>query len=592
MRGFGPSNSAIRNIIGSNMQFESFNRKFTAKWWAGEKLDRTIAVDLETELIKSESHTPRPVVGGAYDGQGIVYFIKPQDLTRFISNHRNSLKELYFHNAAFDTGVMEKHCDTDFTHLVMGNKIIDTAILYRLIYIATTGMCPRRYNLDLCSHELLGTSLNKNSDIRLTFDQYLDKDIKEISPQHLKYLAEDCIATYLVAKKLIKKVDDLPTSNNLSHQIQLMGDLALNKIRKRGIGVDVDYVNNLRLDLTREMDKNSNIMATYGLIRGEKGFQSKYEKVIEFIGIDLPRTGKTGKLSMKAEHLEPYKGNHFVDALLEYLELEKRRSFLNELTEERVYPIYDSIKNTLRTGCRKPNIQNPPRKGGIRESFVPSSGNVFIDIDYASIELYALAHVLKSYYGESILFDKLSAGNDVHIYAASEIFSKSEAEVTSHERQIAKICNYGLAANMGAETFRKHMAKQGVELELEETKRIKKAWAAAFPEIQQFWRRGYNRTTFVSKTGFVRANCTYTQYLNSHFQSLVAEGCKIMLYFLEKEGYRTVAFIHDEIVIEHPEASAKEAMPKIQKIMEEAMQKLIPTLKIKTDGKITTRFNK
>lgn len=575
------------------MYVKKFGKQFTIKWWQGEELSKRVALDTETELIKGPGHTPRLVISAAYDGNNNIYLIKNSEIKHFLDMHKHVTYA--FHNAAFDLRVLSQFTGFDFHEMLMKNQIKDTAILYRLAYLATIGQEAFRYSLDHCVKEIHNVELPKDEEIRLTFGQFLGDTrvhYEKMGDRHLEYAALDPVATWYIWESLNKKFYEIPTSNQCAHYIHLLGDIALDKVRNYGIGVDLEYVENLRSEWEDKMTLNAKILKTYGLERGQKGFKANYEAAISRLGIELPRTGKTNRMSMSREHLEPYRHEPFVDCLLEYLELEKLKNFLNDLTASRVYPRYSTIKKTGRTSCSKPNIQNPPRAGGVREAFVPKKGHTFISIDYSSIELYALAQVLKNLFGHSVLFDKLKEGVDIHIYAAGETFNKPELEVTLDERQIAKICNYGLAANMSPRTFMNHMKTQGVEMSLEETKKVKNAWKKAFPEIEKFWKRGYGRQQFVSQTGFVRNNCSYTQYLNIHFQSLVAEGCKIMLYFVQKAGYDIVAFIHDEILVEHPIESAKEAMPKIQKIMEESMQKIIPDLPIKTEGKLIARFQK
>lgn len=576
------------------MQVSKFGETFNVVWWHGEELGPQIALDTETELIKYKGHIPRLALGMAYAGGENVYLIKAQDMRQFML--ANSKATIGFHNAAFDIKVIEQAAKISFKTKTLQNTIKDTAILYRLIYLAVEGYEPFRWSLDHCVKEMYGEELPKDDDIRLTFGQYIDEqgavDYASMSLGHLEYAALDPIATWYVWQKLNEKMKFIPSSNECNHLTHLLGDIALSRIEDLGIGVDLEYVESLRNKWQDKMDMNAKVLATYGLVRGQKGFQDKYEDIVAFLELDLPKTAKSGKISMSREDLEPYKNEPFVAALLEYLELEKLKNFLNDLTESRVHPRYTSIKKTGRTSCSRPNIQNPPREGGVREAFVPAPGKIFIDIDYSSIELYALAQALKDLYGHSILFNKLSENADVHIYAASKIFDKPEEEVTKDERQIAKICNYGLAANMSANTFQRHMASQGVELTVEKTKEIKNLWANAFPEMKKFWKRGYGRHQFVSKTGFVRNHCSYTQYLNLHFQSVVAEGCKLALYFLQDSGYDVVAFVHDQAVIEHDIDTAKEEMPKIQAIMEQAMQKVIPDLPIRTEGQLLERYSK
>lgn len=99
--------------------------------------------------------------------------------------------------------------------------------------------------------------------------------------------------------------------------------------------------------------------------------------------------------------------------------------------------------------------------------------------------------------------------------------------------------------------------------------------------------------TAVTLTGRVRAGLSYTEARNTPFQGLAADGAKLALYRLWKEGHRIVAFVHDEIVVEVPEARAKEAQVEIERIMVEEMAGAIHyPVPVKVEGQITERWKK
>lgn len=572
---------------------KAFEKNIKVKFWKDEYIGKSFSADTETEKILSASHTPRIVLSTAYAMDGIGFIIKNQDLERFLDLHKDST--IAWHNASFDLNVIETAFNRSFHDEILGDKVLDTRILYRLLNIAIKGYTNPRTSLDHCVKQAFDIVLDKNEDIRLTFGDFILEDgsinYGAISKRHYEYAVMDAIATEHLKVSMLKTISKLPTSTNLSHNIQLMGEIALDAIRREGIEVDLEYANNLRNELEAEMEKNNQILLTYGLMRG-KGFQQKYETVVKHLGLKLPVTGKSQKVSMKASDLEPYKDMHFVQALLDYLALEHRKDFLRLLTETRVHPRYDSIKNTLRTSCQKPNIQNPPRVGGIREAFIPKEGCVLVDIDYSSIELYALAFICKKLFGFSVLYDKLQEGADVHIYAASKIFDIDDETVTKDQRQIAKICNYGLAANMGIDTFQRHMGNSGVDITKDRAKEVKAGWSKAFPEIPMFWKRAQGRSKFISDTGFIRNHCTYTAFLNTHFQSKVAEGCKIAMYNTYRAGFKTVAFVHDALVVECKKEDADTVLKEVSEIMIESMKMVIPGMDIKVDGEIKKRYSK
>lgn len=88
----------------------------------------------------------------------------------------------------------------------------------------------------------------------------------------------------------------------------------------------------------------------------------------------------------------------------------------------------------------------------------------------------------------------------------------------------------------------------------------------------------FSSSTAVTLTGRVRAGLSYTESKNAPFQGLAADGAKLALWRLIKEDYRTVAFVHDELLIEVPEATAQEEEAKINNILCEEMAKVINQL--------------
>ena len=534
----------------------------------------------------------RLVITTCYDGSGTCYIIKNKDVLNFLETHKNHT--LVLHNFSFDARVFTQHCGFEWWEMIESGKILDTALLFKLVSIATRGFTPARSSLDFVVGNLLKDVLPKDNSIRLTFGQYLNEDgtvrYKDITKGHYVYALLDPIATYLVWENLASTIKTLPTSTNLAHTIHLMGDIALDDIERRGIAIDLEYTNNLREGFRKEMDYEAEIVASFGWVRGVKGNQESYNEICKFLELDLPMTDNG--YSMKTEDLECYSHLPFVQSIMHYLETEKKYNYLSDLTTERVHPYYDSIKNTARTSCRKPNIQNPPVKGGIRECFVPKEGKIFANADYSAIEMFTAAICMKEKGWGQTMHDVLNAGLDPHKFAAASINKCTEEEVSKDQRQQAKPANYGFLANMSAETFIPYAAGYGLDLSLEESNKIKKGWANAFPEVKQFWKAPYKAGgMFIARSGFIRAHCTYTAWLNTHFQGRAAEGAKVALYLCYKGGLDVVLFCHDEIVIEADLENPEPEKKLLEKYMEDGM-KMICDMNIVVKATLMTRHGK
>ncbi len=94
-------------------------------------------------------------------------------------------------------------------------------------------------------------------------------------------------------------------------------------------------------------------------------------------------------------------------------------------------------------------------------------------------------------------------------------------------------------------------------------------------------------------TGRVRGRVGFTQARNTPFQGLAADGAKLALYELIRAGYRVVAFVHDEVVIELPEDAdhAAEAR-RVEAIMNRAMERVTGDVPVACEYALSWRWSK
>jgi len=93
-------------------------------------------------------------------------------------------------------------------------------------------------------------------------------------------------------------------------------------------------------------------------------------------------------------------------------------------------------------------------------------------------------------------------------------------------------------------------------------------------------------------TGRKRGNTTYCAEKNTPFQGLSADGAKIALYELDKQGFKVVGFVHDEIICEVKIEEAEEMLVIQERIMIDSMRSVIPDIRISVESMITARYCK
>ena len=569
------------------------DNEYTIKIWSEEvgKLGRFVAIDTETTMVPFFM-TPELVTMQAYSGGNNVYYIRKTDVALFLDCHSDSF--WIFQNAPFDMDVLSKHLgSSDSVYRAYdANRVRDTAVLYRLSHLASVGFVPFKRNLSLLSGIYLGQELVKD-ETRENFGQFIDSKISDIPCDYLEYGAIDAIATYKIYFALIAEIRPHDKMNTLlSHDIQAKGDLALLHMHKNGIGFDLGQRDEWLIGIDVQMQKHRDILASWGWVRGRKGIKDVFVNIANRLGIadKLPRT-ESGEMSSKADDLLPYRKHSFIASFLEYQSLEKASSFVRDITTNCIHPRYNLLVNTGRTSCSKPNFQQLPKLGGIREMFVPQDkDNTFIITDYSAIELATLAQVTYDLYGYSEMRNRINEGDDLHKYYGSIMNGCSLDEVSKKQRQEAKAANFGFPGGLGTDTFIEFSRGYGLDLSQDKAKEMKDVWFNAFPEMDDYMKNEAGHV--FTLTGRKRGNTTFCAEKNTPFQGLAADGAKLALYNLDKKGFKVVGFVHDEVICEVPKNDVVRKMAEQEQIMIESMKTVVPDVKVGVESAISEFYTK
>ena len=215
-----------------------------------------------------------------------------------------------------------------------------------------------------------------------------------------------------------------------------------------------------------------------------------------------PRTPQ-GLVSLKAEEWEELAPFHpLVHAWIELGRTTKMLQFFRDLDGPVIHPSYRPLVRTGRTSCSGPNVQQLPRKGGLREAFVASPGHLLLAVDYSFIELRTLAAECEARYGSSKLADVIRAGTDPHCHSAA-IFAgitlekfmalKISAVAGKRERfetlrQRAKVLNFGIPGGLGPRSLVAYAkSTYGVALSLEDAARFRlRLIEEVYPELGRY----------------------------------------------------------------------------------------------------------
>jgi len=229
-----------------------------------------------------------------------------------------------------------------------------------------------------------------------------------------------------------------------------------------------------------------------------------------------------------------------------------------------------TVAATGRLSTSNPNLQAIPIRTElgreIRSAFVAEAGWKLVSADYSQIELRILAHVS----GEPKLREAFARGEDIHRATAAEVLGVDPAELTTGQRSIAKMINFGIVYGISAFGL-----SENLEIPREEAQAYIDAYLARFPHVQDFIQRtieqaredGYTTSLLGRRRPVpeLRASNRQTRSLgerlavNFVMQGSNADIIKVAMIDihrrLREEGRaaRLVLQIHDELLLEAPE---------------------------------------
>jgi DNA polymerase-1 len=238
--------------------------------------------------------------------------------------------------------------------------------------------------------------------------------------------------------------------------------------------------------------------------------------------------------------------------------------------------------------CRRPNVQQVPRDARYRTCIVAAPGSVLVKVDYSQIELRIAARIAE----DAAMQAAYREGADLHTLTAQRVLGT--AEVTKHDRQLAKALNFGLLYGMGAEGFRRHARTHyGLALTPEEATRYRAAFFAAYPGLAAWHRRvkqaGARETrTLAGRRRLLGPATPDTERLNTPVQGTGADGLKLALALLwerrtECLSARPVIACHDEIVVECAAGDAEAAAAWVRQAMVDAMRPFLDPIPVEVE---------
>ena len=372
------------------------------------------------------------------------------------------------------------------------------------------------------------------------------------------------------------------------------------EMERAGIKVDREELARLSGDYAREiMRLEGEIHALAGRPFTIGSPKQLGEVLYGQMGLAGGKKGKTGAHSTDVNELERLaaQGAPIARLVLDWRQLSKLKSTYTDALQTQINPETDrvhtsfslAVAQTGRLSSTDPNLQNIPIRTElgrrIRDAFVAEPGHVILAADYSQIELRIAAHMADV----PALKQAFADGADIHNLTAQELFG----EVNRDTRGRAKTINFailygisafGLAGRLGCDRG--------------EAQAIIDRYFDRFPGIRNYIAEtlngaretGYVTTLFGRRTHFPNLTSknmnermgSERAAINAPIQGTSADIIKRAMTRMVPalvaaglDGTRMLLQVHDELVLEVPEADVDRASTVIRTVMEGAAEPAI-----------------
>lgn len=462
----------------------------------------------------------------------------------------------------------------------------------------------RKHNMDDLAMRHLGLET-------IHFEDVAGKGAKQVTFNEVTvetasdYAAEDADITLQLHQTLLPHVEKDDKLNYIYRDIEMPSMEVLYIIERNGVLIDAAMLNRQSNEIgVRLMELESK---AYELASQKFNLSSpKQLQEILFDKLDIKPLKKTpsGKPSTNEDVLQELALDHpLPKVILEHRSLAKLKSTYTDKLPKminpstgRVHTSYNqAVAITGRLASSDPNLQNIPVRTAegrrIREAFIAPEGSHIVSADYSQIELRIMAHLSKD---EGML--KAFANNeDIHKATAAEVFGVEKDIVESEQRRFAKVINFGLIYGMSAFGL-----AQNLNIERSAAQNYIERYFARYPGVRQYMddtrelakEKGYVETYFgrrlwvpeIGSANGTRRAAAERAAINAPMQGTAADLIKLAMIavqnWLISENLQTklIMQVHDELVLEVPEAELQLVKIKLPELMQNVASLDVPLL--------------
>jgi DNA polymerase-1 len=492
--------------------------------------------------------------------------------------------EVVGHNLKFDTLFLLVRCG------VRLSRVWDTVTASRLLNAGTNA----ENDLKACLSRHLKVELAKELGTS-------NWGVEALSEQQIRYCADDVIHLLDLRDALQLALSAAGLDDVARLEMELLPSVV--DMEARGFCVDLAALEEIRQSATTEMKA---VEARFSEQAGAQINLHSPQQVLDVLkanGLKLDDTSKDTLAGIQ---------HPLAEALLAYRKAEwvclQAKTFRDATRPDgRIHARFEPTgTDTGRFSSKKPNLQNVSR-GELRSCFIAPPGSKLIVADYSQIELRAAAAIA----GEMAMIQAYERGEDLHRKTAAAVLSKSVDRVTKENRQLAKAVNFGLLYGQSAgglvDYARSHY---GVNLSPSDARAIHRRFFQTYPKLKAWHdaarkkaesgfresrtRKG-RRRLLPSGHGDKQEWNRFTGLVNTPVQGSCADGMKLAIIEVARTlpaGAGIVSTVHDELIIEAPDACAEEAKQIVELKMIAAMREIFPEVPITVEVTVGSEWTK
>ncbi|TVP85279.1 MAG: DNA polymerase I [Acholeplasmataceae bacterium] len=407
-----------------------------------------------------------------------------------------------------------------------------------------------------------------------------------------RHIAAKAKAIHLLRPELIKQLES-QKQLHLLNALELPLSAVLADMEHEGLLIDqaeLDRQGKALLERIKHIEKKVHELA--GREFNIASPKQLGEVLFEDLKLPYGKKTKTG-YSTNVDVLNALVDKHpVIPAIMAYRQLTKLYSTYvegirqNVFEDGKVHTIFtQALTTTGRLSSLDPNLQNIPIRTEegrqIRRIFIASPGHVLLGADYSQIELRVLADMADV----KTLIEAFNNHEDIHTKTAQEVFHVDQ--VSAEQRHAAKAVNFGIIYGISAWSL-----SDDIGITPKEAQAYIDRYLDIYPEIKDYMER---IVAFAKENTYVETIMKRRRYipeltspihaqrafgertaLNAPIQGSAADILKKAMVDLDRylkqhrKQSRILLQVHDELILEVPEAEIEDMVTLVPKMMKEA----------------------